>query len=75
MRKTMTISMPGSMKEYVERRVKENDFASASEYFRELVRLDQKRSRSFSQSIARRDYLKRKSLRAAFPDSPDRSYD
>ena len=40
---TMNISLPESLREYVESRVNEGGYSTASEYFRELVRSDQKR--------------------------------
>ena len=40
---TMNISLPSAMKEYVEERVSDGGYGTASEYFRELVREDQKR--------------------------------
>ena len=39
----MNISLPESMRTYVEEQVANGDYGSASEYFRELVRLDKKR--------------------------------
>ncbi|WP_155748744.1 type II toxin-antitoxin system ParD family antitoxin [Scytonema sp. UIC 10036] len=39
----MNISLPDSMRVYVEEQVASGSYSSASEYFRELVRLDQKR--------------------------------
>ncbi len=41
--KSMNISLPDMMREYVEEQVKSCGYSSASEYFRELVRQDQKR--------------------------------
>ena len=40
---TMNIALPGSMKHYVQERVSEGGYSSASEYVRELIRADQKR--------------------------------
>lgn len=40
---TMNISLPDPLREYVESRVTEDGYSTASEYFRELVREDQKR--------------------------------
>jgi len=40
---TMNISLPDSLREYVEGQVCEGGYSTASEYFRELVRADQKR--------------------------------
>ncbi|GAA6618125.1 type II toxin-antitoxin system ParD family antitoxin [Scytonema sp. NUACC26] len=39
----MNISLPDSMKVYVEEQVASGSYSSVSEYFCELVRLDQKR--------------------------------
>jgi antitoxin ParD1/3/4 len=39
----VNISLPDQMKNYIEERVKEGSFSSTSEYFRDLVREDQKR--------------------------------
>lgn len=39
---TMNISLPDHLKEYVEEQVNSGKYTSASEYVRELVRLDQK---------------------------------
>lgn len=41
--KSMNISLPDSMRTYVESQVASGDYSSASEYFRQLVRADQKR--------------------------------
>jgi antitoxin ParD1/3/4 len=40
---TMNIALPESMKHYVQERVAEGGYSSASEYVRELIRADQKR--------------------------------
>lgn len=40
---TMNISLPDSMKQYVEDQVAAGEYSSASEYVRELVRTDQRR--------------------------------
>lgn len=40
---TMNISLPDSLREYVESQVCGGGYSTASEYFRELVREDQKR--------------------------------
>lgn len=39
----VNISLPDQMKEYIEERLREGHFSSTSEYFRDLVREDQKR--------------------------------
>ncbi len=41
--KSMNISLPESMRAYVEEEVIKGGYGSVSEYFRELVRLDKKR--------------------------------
>ncbi|KJH71695.1 type II toxin-antitoxin system ParD family antitoxin [Aliterella atlantica] len=41
--KSMNISLPESMRTYVEEQVASGGYSTASEYFRELVRTDQKR--------------------------------
>jgi antitoxin ParD1/3/4 len=40
---TMNISLPDPLKEFVESRVSDGQYSTSSEYFRELVRADQKR--------------------------------
>jgi antitoxin ParD1/3/4 len=40
---TMNISLPDSLKEFIEARVTEGGYSTSSEYFRDLVREDQKR--------------------------------
>jgi antitoxin ParD1/3/4 len=40
---TLNISLPQTLKSYVEERVSKKGYSSASEYFRELVRGDQER--------------------------------
>ncbi len=40
---TMNISLPDSLREFVENRVSEDGYSTSSEYFRDLVREDQKR--------------------------------
>ena len=39
----VNISLPDQMKEYVDQRLREGHFSTTSEYFRDLVREDQKR--------------------------------
>ena len=38
----MNISLPDTMRDYIEEQVAQGGYSSASEYFRELVRQDQK---------------------------------
>jgi len=40
---TLNISLPDAMREFIESRVTEGGFSTASEYIRELIREDQKR--------------------------------
>jgi antitoxin ParD1/3/4 len=40
---TMNISLPDSMKEWVEERVSSGRYANASDYMRDLIRRDQER--------------------------------
>ncbi len=48
----MNVSLPASMKDYVDARVQESDYSSASEYLRELIRGDQERHRLRSLLLA-----------------------
>ena len=41
--KTMNVSLPDSMREYIEQQVKAGGYGSVSEYIRDLIRQDQKR--------------------------------
>jgi antitoxin ParD1/3/4 len=40
---SMNISLPESMKAYIEEQIAQGGYSTASEYFRELIRGDQKR--------------------------------
>lgn len=40
---TMTISLPDPLKEWIEARIKEGEYASTSDYVRDLVRRDRER--------------------------------
>lgn len=42
---TMNVSLPESMKEFVDKKVVEASYGTASEYVRELIRRDQDRAR------------------------------
>lgn len=42
---TMNVSLPESMKEFVDRKVADASYGTASEYVRELIRRDQDRAR------------------------------
>jgi antitoxin ParD1/3/4 len=39
---TMNVSLPASMKEFVDERVEHDEYGTASEYIRELIRNDQR---------------------------------
>ena len=41
----LTISLPVSLEEFARRRVTEGGYGSVSEYFRELIRIDQRLAR------------------------------
>lgn len=40
---TMTVSLPGPMKDWIEARIRQGDYASASDYVRDLIRRDRER--------------------------------
>lgn len=40
---TMTISLPEPMKDWIEARIKEGEYASTSDYVRDLIRRDRER--------------------------------
>jgi len=40
---TINISLPDALRQYVEEQVRSGDYGSTSEYFRDLIRGDQKR--------------------------------
>lgn len=40
---TMTVSLPDPMKEWIEARIRDGEYASASDYVRDLVRRDKAR--------------------------------
>lgn len=41
---TMNIAIPSRLKDFVQRRVEEGMYSSVSEYVRELIRIDQRKS-------------------------------
>jgi antitoxin ParD1/3/4 len=41
---TMNVSLPDSMREFVERQVREGSFSTSSEYIRALIRRDEARA-------------------------------
>ncbi len=52
---TMNIALPNSLKEYVQQRVQQGGYSSASEYIRELIRLEQRES---AQALLEAELLK-----------------
>ena len=52
---TMNIALPNRLKEYVQQRVEQGGYSSASEYIRELIRLDQRES---AQTLLEAELLK-----------------
>jgi antitoxin ParD1/3/4 len=40
---TMTVSLPGPMKEWIEMQVQDGEYASSSDYVRDLIRRDRER--------------------------------
>jgi antitoxin ParD1/3/4 len=52
---TMNVALPNSLKEYVQQRVEQGGYSSASEYIRELIRLDQRES---AQALLEAELLK-----------------
>lgn len=48
---TMTISLPDPMKDWIETRITQGDYASASDYVRDLVRRDRSRMEAPELSI------------------------
>ncbi|MBD2312133.1 type II toxin-antitoxin system ParD family antitoxin [Desertifilum sp. FACHB-1129] len=42
--KTMNVSLPDTMRDYIEEQVKTRGYGSVSEYMRDLIRQDQKRN-------------------------------
>ena len=52
---TMNISLPESLRDFVERQVSTGGFGSSSEYMRDLIRRDQARSEKIAAMQARVD--------------------
>jgi len=52
---TMNIALPKNLKDYVQERAEQGGYSSVSEYIRELIRLDQKRS---AQALLETELLK-----------------
>lgn len=50
---TMNISVPDQMRDYVMSRIATGEYASASDYFRDLVRRDQRRASAAEQWFTR----------------------
>jgi len=45
---TMNISLPGSMKEWIDSRLKGGHFGNTSDYVRHLIRMDQERTEAIT---------------------------
>ena len=58
MRKIINISVPEPMQRYIKRRIDTGEFDSVSDYFRKLVRTDQKQERSKAQSAGMQRYYR-----------------
>lgn len=56
-RNIINISVPPELNEFVKHRVKNGRYASVSEYFRELIKLDEERERARLGEIRRREVL------------------
>jgi antitoxin ParD1/3/4 len=48
---TMNVSIPTSMREWVDAQVKGGEYANASDYIRDLIRHDQRQQRALRQAI------------------------
>lgn len=49
---TMNVSLPDSMRQWVEAQVKSGQYANASDYIRDLIRNDQHRRQALEAAIA-----------------------
>lgn len=49
---TMNVSLPDSMRQWVEAQVKSGQYANASDYIRDLIRHDQHRRQALEAAIA-----------------------
>lgn len=70
MRKIINISVPEPMQQFIKQRIDTGEFDSMSDYFRKLVRLDQKQERSKAQSAAMQRHH-RENPRPTIWDVPD----
>jgi antitoxin ParD1/3/4 len=48
---TMNVSLPDTLREWVEDQVKGGEYANASDYIRDLIRHDQERRRALNDAI------------------------
>ena len=64
MRKVINISLPERLEQYVKGRVEKGEFGTVSEYFRDLIRMDQKRERSIAVSLGMRAHSQQRRLAA-----------
>ena len=65
---SMNISVPDSMREWVQRRIESGDYASVSDYVRDLIRRDQNaQARQLSVDDIRRTIEEGRAAGGAFP--------
>ena len=65
---SMNISVPDSMREWVQRRIESGDYASVSDYVRDLIRRDQNaQTRHLSVDDIRRTIEEGRAAGGAFP--------
>lgn len=65
---SMNISVPDSMREWVQRRIESGDYASVSDYVRDLIRRDQNaEARQLSVDEIRRTIEEGRAAGGAFP--------
>ncbi|HEX9462810.1 MAG TPA: type II toxin-antitoxin system ParD family antitoxin [Alphaproteobacteria bacterium] len=48
---TMNVSLPDPMRDWVEQQVQNGEYANASDYIRDLIRHDQRRSKTLKAAI------------------------
>jgi putative addiction module CopG family antidote len=66
-RNIINISVPPRLNDFVKSRIKSGRYASVSEYFRELIKLDEERE------LARLDEIKRRES-GQYPGRPGRNF-
>ncbi len=55
---TMNISLPDKMKAYIESRVSNDGYGNVSEFFRDLIRRDERKKEQESRGLAQLEQLK-----------------